>query len=223
LDVSSRAQVWRTIDSLKKKGNHAVIITTHSMEEAEALSTRIGIMAKGGFKCIGSPQHLKNKFGDGYSLYFRVHIFTNIADVEATNEEYKEAELLCLKDLSEHVLASLGHSARLVSQHVTSDVELLDMHSVEASRTAPNYYQITAADKNFRAVSWMINAYFRFGSSQGVKLADIFQNAEKLVNQKKTEEELSALVRKPFVFSVMEWGIHQASLEDVFIRVAKDI
>jgi len=46
-----------------------VIITTHSMEEAEALSTKMGIQVKGGtFRCFGSSQHIKNKFATGYEI-----------------------------------------------------------------------------------------------------------------------------------------------------------
>ena len=46
------------------------------MEECEALCTRLAIMVNGEFKCLGSPQHLKNKFGEGYSLMARVSGFT---------------------------------------------------------------------------------------------------------------------------------------------------
>ena len=43
------------------------------MEEAEALSTKLGIMVRGGvFKCLGSSQHLKNKFGTGYEVEVRI-------------------------------------------------------------------------------------------------------------------------------------------------------
>lgn len=43
------------------------------MEEAEALSTKMGIMVKGGiFKCFGSAQHIKNKFGTGYVIEIKV-------------------------------------------------------------------------------------------------------------------------------------------------------
>lgn len=42
------------------------------MEECEALCTRLAIMVQGQFKCLGSPQHLKSKFGTGYSLQARV-------------------------------------------------------------------------------------------------------------------------------------------------------
>ena len=43
------------------------------MEEAEALSTKMGIMVKGGvFRCFGSSTHIKNKFGDGYEIEIKI-------------------------------------------------------------------------------------------------------------------------------------------------------
>ena len=43
------------------------------MEEAEALSTKMGIMVKGGiFQCFGSAQHIKNKFGTGYVMEIKI-------------------------------------------------------------------------------------------------------------------------------------------------------
>jgi hypothetical protein len=43
------------------------------MEEAEALCTKMGIMVRGGiFTCLGSTQHIKNKFGTGYELEIKV-------------------------------------------------------------------------------------------------------------------------------------------------------
>lgn len=44
---------------------HTVVLTSHSMEECEALCTRIGIMTSGRLACLGSVQHLKNRFGVG--------------------------------------------------------------------------------------------------------------------------------------------------------------
>ena len=38
------------------------------MEECEALSTRLAIMVNGRLKCLGSTQHLKSKFGSGFTL-----------------------------------------------------------------------------------------------------------------------------------------------------------
>lgn len=42
------------------------------MEEAEALCTKMGIMVNGQFKCYGSSQHIKNKFGTGYEIEVKI-------------------------------------------------------------------------------------------------------------------------------------------------------
>ena len=42
------------------------------MTECEALCTRIAIMLNGKFACLGSAQHLKTKFGQGYTLKVKV-------------------------------------------------------------------------------------------------------------------------------------------------------
>ena len=43
------------------------------MEECEALCTYLAVMVNGQFKCLGGPQHLKFKFGEGYTLIAKVH------------------------------------------------------------------------------------------------------------------------------------------------------
>lgn len=49
-------------------GGRCVLLTTHSMEECEALCHRICIMNRGQIQCLGTPQHLKSKFGHGFQL-----------------------------------------------------------------------------------------------------------------------------------------------------------
>lgn len=56
LDVLARRELWSAIEKLK--GRVTVILTTHYMEEAEALSDRIGVMAKGKLLSVGTPQEL---------------------------------------------------------------------------------------------------------------------------------------------------------------------
>ncbi len=62
LDVLARRELWRIIESLK--GKVTVILTTHYMEEAEALSDRVGIMAKGRLLVCGTPQELMEQAGE---------------------------------------------------------------------------------------------------------------------------------------------------------------
>ena len=44
------------------------------MDETEALCSNIGIMVNGELKCLGSLQHLKSRYGDGYSLIAKVSL-----------------------------------------------------------------------------------------------------------------------------------------------------
>lgn len=53
-------------------GGRTVVLTSHSMEECEALCGRVGIMAAGRLACLGRVQALKARFGDGYTLEVRL-------------------------------------------------------------------------------------------------------------------------------------------------------
>ena len=70
MDPASRRFMWSIIT--ESMDSRAVILTTHSMEEADALCTRIGIMVNGKLECLGSSQHLKSKFGKGCIVQMRV-------------------------------------------------------------------------------------------------------------------------------------------------------
>lgn len=61
LDVIARSELWDIIRALR--GKVTVIMTTHYMEEAEALSDRIGIMNKGKILTVGTPRELMEKTG----------------------------------------------------------------------------------------------------------------------------------------------------------------
>ncbi|GFT33344.1 phospholipid-transporting ATPase ABCA1 [Nephila pilipes] len=71
MDPKARRFLWNCIIDIVKEGR-SVILTSHSMEECEALCTRLAIMVNGQFRCLGSIQHLKNKYGNGYTLTLRV-------------------------------------------------------------------------------------------------------------------------------------------------------
>jgi ABC-type multidrug transport system ATPase subunit len=61
MDAGARRFLWNCILDLAHKDKRCVILTSHSMEECEALCSRLAIMVSGSFRCIGSVQHLKNK------------------------------------------------------------------------------------------------------------------------------------------------------------------
>eukprot|EP00761_Pharyngomonas_kirbyi_P012678 gb/GECH01012705.1/.p1 GENE.gb/GECH01012705.1/~~gb/GECH01012705.1/.p1 ORF type:complete len:859 (+),score=194.83 gb/GECH01012705.1/:1-2577(+) len=66
LDPTTKRHLWDMI--MENKKDRLIILTTHSLEEAEVLCDRIGIMARGALRCVGSGLHLKNTFGEGFRL-----------------------------------------------------------------------------------------------------------------------------------------------------------
>ena len=61
LDVIARKELWNVVEKLK--GKITIILTTHYMEEAESLSDRIGIMAKGNLVDVGTAEELIKRAG----------------------------------------------------------------------------------------------------------------------------------------------------------------
>ncbi|XP_054706743.1 phospholipid-transporting ATPase ABCA3-like [Uloborus diversus] len=72
VDPVSRRKIWNILSQARKCTGAAIILTTHSMEESEALCGRLAIMVNGRFKCLGSTQQLKTKYGQGYSIMIKV-------------------------------------------------------------------------------------------------------------------------------------------------------
>lgn len=70
-DPASKRHLWDMICKIRNAGI-SIVLTSHSMDECEALCTRLAVMVNGEFKCIGSVQHLKNKFSNGYTLVVKL-------------------------------------------------------------------------------------------------------------------------------------------------------
>jgi ABC-type multidrug transport system ATPase subunit len=103
VDPVARREIWEMVSNMVSDKNvpqaerTSVILTTHSMEECEALCPRIAIMAGGNLRCIGSAQQLKSKFGQGYQVELK------IKNVETTDEDYVDIlnKLAKIADVSE--------------------------------------------------------------------------------------------------------------------------
>ncbi|XP_036175421.1 ATP-binding cassette sub-family A member 12 isoform X5 [Myotis myotis] len=80
MDPKSKRHLWKII-SEEVQNKCSVILTSHSMEECEALCTRLAIMVNGRFQCIGSLQHIKSRFGRGFTV--KVHVKNTKASMEA--------------------------------------------------------------------------------------------------------------------------------------------
>lgn len=73
LDPDTRRQLWNILQDCKKDKNRAMVLTTHSMEEADVLCNRIGIVNDGVLRCLGSQNRLKLQYGGGFHLFINCH------------------------------------------------------------------------------------------------------------------------------------------------------
>ena len=82
--TTGRALCWSVI--LRTMSQRAVILTTHSMDEAEALCKRIGIIVRGQLRALGTKQHLKVKFGSGFELSVKLKVHNLKEQIDALNK-----------------------------------------------------------------------------------------------------------------------------------------
>ncbi|ULU05179.1 hypothetical protein L3Y34_017709 [Caenorhabditis briggsae] len=68
IDPRARREIWDILHNMREKGNSSIVLTSHSMDECEALCTRIGILREGDMIAVGSSQELKSRFGNFYLM-----------------------------------------------------------------------------------------------------------------------------------------------------------
>jgi ABC-type multidrug transport system ATPase subunit len=90
------------LQDCKNDKSRAIVLTTHSMEEADVLCSRIGIVSDGVLKCIGTQVRLKNLYGGGY------HLFVN-----------------CQKSKYLRTLSNFNENIQQIHDNVTTFVALL--------------------------------------------------------------------------------------------------
>ncbi|KAM3405476.1 hypothetical protein ACQJBY_008139 [Aegilops geniculata] len=146
LDTISRTDLWNVIKQAKKECT--IILTTHSMEEAEELCDRVGIFVSGNFRCLGTPKELKTRYGGT-----RVLTITTAAEHEEV-------------------------VARLIAGLSPSAVKVYGMSGTQK-------FELPKREVRLDGV---------FGAVEAARA----------------------------MFPVHGWGVADTTLEDVFIRVAKD-
>ncbi|XP_026872164.2 phospholipid-transporting ATPase ABCA1b [Electrophorus electricus] len=137
MDPKARRALWNCIHSVIKEGR-SIVLTSHSMEECEALCTRMAIMVNGRFRCLGSVQHLKNRFGDGYTIILRVagpdpelQPVMKFIESELPGSTLKERHRNMLQYQLPSSLSSLAHIFRTLATHK----DLLRIEDYSVSQT----------------------------------------------------------------------------------------
>eukprot|EP01105_Mastigella_eilhardi_P000276 TRINITY_DN1037_c0_g1_i2.p1 TRINITY_DN1037_c0_g1~~TRINITY_DN1037_c0_g1_i2.p1 ORF type:complete len:1665 (-),score=344.24 TRINITY_DN1037_c0_g1_i2:724-5268(-) len=98
MDPVSRRGLWDVIQKEREAGR-VIVLTTHSMEEAEKLCTQLAVIVNGSIRCLGTVQHLKSKFGRGYRI--TLDLAAAPADVLRSADAADEATAASAEPLSQ--------------------------------------------------------------------------------------------------------------------------
>ncbi len=223
MDPESRQFMWKIINNISKiSKNSSILLTTHSMEEAETLATKIAIMVEGEIKTIGSVQQLKDKFGSNYELDLKIKIPNKsyfkekLEIVQNMISDLEKVDLAECKDIikkmgSDELLINFDESVsgqtlrkELAKNGFVHAEEIIEWIYVTKKLHGIIKFLLSHFDleilENFRF-------YVRFSISANNKLSKIFDILES------NQEELS----------IQNYSIKQISLEQIFMNFAHDV
>ncbi|CAH9126171.1 unnamed protein product [Cuscuta epithymum] len=130
LDPASRNNLWNVVKRAKQ--DRTIILTTHSMEEAEHVCDRLGIFVDGSLQCIGNPKELKARYGGSYVLTM------------TTSSEHEDAEV-------ERMVHSLSPNAHKIYQISGTRKFELPKHEISI---ADVFRAIQNAKRSFTIHAW---------------------------------------------------------------------
>ncbi|XP_034550567.1 uncharacterized protein abca12 [Notolabrus celidotus] len=151
MDPRTKRHLWKIISD-EVKGKCAVVLTSHSMEECEALCSRLAIMVKGQFRCLGSLQHIKNRFGSGFTV--KMYLAEASCDAEAiTDFMQRRFPSTYLKDqhssmVEYHVPVAPGGVADIFDQLESNKNALRIKHFSVSQTTLDEVFINFALEKN---------------------------------------------------------------------------
>jgi len=111
LDIQTRHKIWEYIQRLRKEANMTIFLTTHYMDEADALCDRVSIIDYGQIKVVGKPNDLKSQVG-GDIVTLRFTKATNTLAEEAVESIRKMTfvENVILTEDSYNIIARNGET-----------------------------------------------------------------------------------------------------------------
>jgi ABC-2 type transport system ATP-binding protein len=127
LDVQTRAATWNYIKMLKKQFGMTLFMTTHYLEEADALCDRVAIIDHGRIIVVGTPKELKDSLGGDIimvAIQKDVDITGLIEKIEHVKEVKKENDTYRIKSENGEVTAPLIIEALRKEGHVVTRLSL---------------------------------------------------------------------------------------------------
>jgi len=140
MDPNTRRVMWQFLSS--QKLDRAIVLTTHSMEEADALCTEIGIMIRGRMRAEGTSQELKDDYGKGFQAFIRIGDETYAEAVDKLVESLdSEAYLLPSSTLvRKYSIPTTETNIETILNHIISNQDELNI--LDFSVTQPTLDEV---------------------------------------------------------------------------------
>ncbi|HVL87418.1 MAG TPA: ATP-binding cassette domain-containing protein [Candidatus Thermoplasmatota archaeon] len=155
LDPQSRQRVWEYIRAMREREGTTIILTTHYMEEADALCDRIGIIDRGRVAALDAPRRLKAALGGDIvrlSMGGRVEGFETLPFVKKVEWQDGTA-LLTVERASEHLAEILAHARGVKSV----EVRVPTLEDVFLTHTGRDLREETPDDAEAAAMASLTN------------------------------------------------------------------
>ena len=231
VDPAARRFMWDIISRLSTQRQECtVLLTTHNMEEAEALCSTIGIMVGGRLRCLGSNQRLKVQFGQGYQLELKLRVPSEAAVATLVGEK-QLPPVLATHETVVQLCERLGDAARgaLIREGCEQGYAMYSTLQQSGQVTAAQFAQWWLAENSSRELVAQLNAAF----GDKVELLESHDRSYRFRVQMRAAAEGVGGTTVASVFETMEqrvgsavdieeYGLSQASLEQIFNQFAAE-
>lgn len=238
MDPVARRFMWEVIsDIVTKREKCSLILTTHSMEECEALCTRIGIMVGGVLRCLGSAQRLRTRYGEGYQIEIGLalpsqelimetmaRILTSIG--KPVPDSVDQEVRLTLEDIF-NAFNALNHglwSTRIAPSESGADLKIsLDLNSFVTAKHLTTWW---ITEESADAVSAFMTQQYGTFVIRERQMSKIRMEVSS-VNADGSRRDLSSMFgsieRRKEYLRIQEYSISQTSLEQIFNFFASQV
>ena len=224
MDPEARRFMWAVIHKIStRQGKSSVIMTTHSMDEAETLCRRMGIMVNGEFVCLGSAQEIKDKYGSGFEIDVRIMPLKE----ETASEIYEktlqmERKHMINREEIGNVLAKLGKgdyfdeiSENRMGNHIEKELRLNEQ--VQVCQIVNWTHYVTCAMKMIKKVKEHFNDVIL---SEHIENNFLFKVKKEQGKNKSIGFLFGLIEENKQDNQITEYSIQQTSLEQIFNKFA---
>jgi len=214
MDPEARRFMWDVISRISTERKHSsVILTTHSMEEAEALATKMAIQVEGNLRCIGSSQHIKTKYGGGYEIEIKLNLPTK-DDVSAFLKSLKYNEST---KMNKEEVAQLLQRAKAIhlQKEITPDgVGAPIYYEIQKGSVSADYLaEWILIERNGELVHHMLQERFT-----GVTLIEHFQSFYRysIDSNISIGKVFGMFEDNKKQMNIMQYSVRQSTIEQIF-------